>query len=348
MINYTKHLIKKTALILEALQKLNEVPTNLTLFVTEELGKMVGTLTDGDIRRGFLRGLQLDETVGKFMASSFQFLNDNEITPAQIREIKNKGVKLLPVLGHDGCIRRIIDFNKVKTILPVDVVLMAGGRGERLRPLTDSVPKPLLPVGNKPIIEHNIDHLMQYGIRNFHIAIRYLGNMIENYFGNGQMKEITIQYVREEEPLGTFGALSLISQYQHQHILVMNSDLFTNIEVEDFYQNFIDQDADMAIASIPYVVDIPYAVLNLKDDQVQGFREKPTYTYYSNAGIYLIKQELLKTIPAHTRFDATDFIQSMIDSGKKVVRYPLLGYWIDIGKPEDYQKVQEIVKHIRL
>lgn len=348
MIDFTSHLIEESAKILVALQKLNENPTNLTLFVTDEMGRMVGTLTDGDIRRGFLKGLQLDETVDKFMASSFQFLNDKEVTPAQIKEIKNRGVKLIPVLGYDGCIQGIIDFNKVKTILPLDVVLMAGGRGERLRPLTDTVPKPLLPVGNKPIIEHNIDHLRQYGIRNFYIAIRYLGDMIKNYFGDGQKKEIAVQYVREEEPLGTFGALSLISHYQHRHVLVMNSDLFTDLDVENFYQDFVDQDADMAIASVPYVVDIPYAVLNLYNGQVQGFKEKPTYTYYANAGIYLIKKEFLKTIPSHTRYDATDFIQSMIDSGKKVIRYPLLGYWIDIGKPEDYQKVQEIVKHIRL
>ena len=127
----------------------------------------------------------------------------------------------------------------------------------------------------------------------------------------------------------------------------MNADLFTNIDLEDFYQDFMDQDADLSIATVPYTVDVPYAVLNLNENHVKGFREKPTYTNHSNAGIYLIKRELLKTIPVQKSYNATDFIQALIDSGKKVVRFPIIGYWIDIGKPEDFQKVQEIAKHIR-
>lgn len=347
MIDLSKHIIKENSNIKEAFQKLNEVPASLTLFVTNANGKMIGTLTDGDIRRGFIKGLELSDTVETFMSYPFHYLNDEEVGPQRLGEIKKKGIRLLPVLDKEGEIKRVIDFSKVRTILPVDAVLMAGGRGERLRPLTDTLPKPLLKVGSKPIIEHNIDHLKEFGIRTFKITLRYLGHLIENYFGNGREKDISIQYVTEKEPLGTFGALSLISEYYHEHILVMNSDLFTNIDLEDFYKDFIDQNADLSIASIPYVVDIPYAVFNLDDDRVKGFKEKPTYTYYSNAGIYLVKRKLLDRIPAQTRYDATDFIQALIDEGKKVIRYPILGYWIDIGKPEDYQKVQEIAKHIR-
>jgi NDP-sugar pyrophosphorylase family protein len=153
--------------------------------------------------------------------------------------------------------------------------------------------------------------------------------------------------VYENEPLGTIGSVSLINDFRHENILVMNADLFTNIDLEDFYQDFVDQQADMSIATVPYTVDVPYAVLNLNENNVKGFREKPTYTYHSNAGIYLIKRELLKTIPVQKSYNATDFIQALIDTGKKVVRFPIIGYWIDIGKPEDFQKVQEIAKHIR-
>ena len=348
MVDLSKHIIEGKADIKEAFKKLNEVPSSLTLFVTDSNDRMVGTLTDGDIRRGFLKGLELTDFVEKFMSASFYFLNDAEVVPARIRQIKEKGIKLLPLLDKEGKIRGIIDFKKVKTLLPVDTVLMAGGRGERLRPLTDNIPKPLLKVGEKPILEHNIDHLRKFGIHDFYLTLRYKAEMIEDYFGNGSQKDIQIHYLHETEPLGTIGSVSLINDFRHKNILVMNADLFTNIDLEDFFQDFVDQQADMSIATVPYSVDVPYAVLNMNENNVKGFHEKPTYTYHSNAGIYLIKRELLKTIPAHKSYNATDLIQALIDGGKKVVRFPIIGYWIDIGKPEDYQKVQEIAKHIKI
>lgn len=348
MVDLSKHTIKGNANIKEAFQKLNDVPTSLTLFVTDVKKKMLGTLTDGDIRRGFLRGLELTDTVEQFMSHPFHYLNDEEAVPERIREIKNKGIRLLPVLDKEGKIKGVIDFSKVRTLLPLDAVMMAGGRGERLRPLTDTTPKPMLKVGDKPILEHNIDHLRQFGIKDYHLTLRYKAEMIEAWFGNGSQKNIRIQYVHETEPLGTIGSVSMIRDFKHDHVLVMNADLFTNIELEDFYQDFVEQQADMSIATVPYTVDVPYAVLNLEEERVQGFREKPTYTYHSNAGIYLIRRELLKTIPVQKSYNATDFIQALIDSGKKVIRFPIIGYWIDIGKPEDFQKVQEIAKHIRV
>jgi len=347
MVDLSKHLIRVTTNIKEAFKKLNDVPGSLTLFVIDEEEKLLGTLTDGDIRRGFLRGLELSDPVGRFMSYPFYYINDVETDPAQIKEIKKKGIKLLPVLDHTGKIVRVIDFSVVKTILPLDAVLMAGGRGERLRPLTDKIPKSLLKVGNKSIIDHNIDHLRQFGIRNFFITLNYLAEMIEQQCGNGNEKDINIQYIHETEPLGTFGSVKLIREFEHNILVVMNADLFTNVDLEDFYDSFIEHKADMSIATVPYIVDVPYGVLNLNDERVKSFREKPTYTYHSNAGIYMFKRELIKTLPGHKSFNATDFLQILIDNGKIVTRYPIIGYWIDIGKPEDYQKVQEIAKHIR-
>ena len=347
MVDINKHLVKASDNIREAFKKLNDVPLSLTLFVVNQDGVMQGTLTDGDIRRGFLKSLELSDRVERFMSNHFFFLNDEEMAPSRIREIKDRGVRLLPVLDKKGKIRGVIDFKKVKTLLPVDAILMAGGRGERLRPLTDKTPKPMLKVEGKPIIEHNIDHLQQYGIKSFFLTLRYLGQMIEAYLGDGSQWGINIRYIYENEPQGTIGSVSLIKGFRHDNVLVMNSDLFTNIDLEDFYQDFIDQEADMSVATVPYNVDVPYAVLNLQDNQIKGFREKPKYTYHSNAGIYLIRRELLKKIPVQKSFNATDFIQALIDSGRKVVRFPIIGYWIDIGKPEDFQKVQEIARHIR-
>lgn len=345
--DYSKNLIKSGSTIKKALQKLNEVPETLTLFVVDEDNKMVGTLTDGDVRRGFLNEYEITDIVDKFMSSSFYALRNKDSSLQTINLIKLKKIKLLPVLGEDGKILKVYDLQKIHSILPIDAVLMAGGRGERLRPLTDKIPKPLLKIGNKPIIEHNIDNLISYGIENIFITIKYLGEQIVEHFRDGRDKGIKIQYIEETQPLGTIGSVSLIRNFMHDTILVMNSDLFTNINIEEFYQHFIDEDADMAVATIPYNVDIPYAVIDVNKNNIVSFTEKPTYTYYSNAGIYIIKRELLDLIPVNKYFNATDFMQALINNGYKVIKFPILGYWIDIGKPEDYKKTQEFYKYIK-
>ncbi len=348
MTDLKKHLVNIGDSIKEALRLLNEIADfeTLTLFVLDNEGTMVGSLTDGDIRRGLLRGLDLSYPVQDYMNTPFHYINDNGMDPVLIKKIKRKGVRLLPVLNKDGKITRVIDFKSVKTVLPVDAVLMAGGRGERLRPLTDTIPKPLLKVGNKAIIDYNIDHLRKFGIRNYYLTIRYLGELIEKHLGNGNDRDINIHYIKETIPLGTFGSVREISDFNSDVVLVMNSDLFTNIDLEDFYQNFIRQKAAMSIATVPYTVDVPYAILNLKNELVEGLSEKPTYTYHLNAGIYLIRRELINTQNEPGYLDITDFIESIIKLGKRVIRYPIVGYWVDIGKHEDYQKVQEIVMQI--
>jgi len=345
--DFTKHLISDKLSALEALKQLNQLSDNLTLFVLDDSGKMVGTLTDGDIRRGFIKGNKLEDSVKSFMAKSFCFFTKDNINIQYIKEIRDPQIKLVPLIDDKGKIIRIFDFTKRKTILPVDAVLMAGGRGERLRPLTDNIPKPMLKVGNKPIIEHNIDNLIFHGVDNYFITVNYLAEQIIDYFGNGEKKEINIQCIKETKPLGTIGSISLIRDFHNDTILIMNSDLFTNINYEDFYLNFINENADMSVASIPYNVSVPYAILNLKNDTILSFEEKPTYTYYANAGIYLIKRELFKTIPINEHFNTTDFIQALIDNGKKIIKYPIIGYWVDIGKHEDYNKAQEFAKHIK-
>lgn len=343
----TDNLIYQDENIVRSFEKLNNLPETLTLFVLNRNDVLVGTLTDGDIRRGFLRGLGLDKPIDEFMFKSFRKLYEDDINPMVIKEIKHKGVRLLPVLDKNNRIIRVIDFGKTKTILPVDAVIMAGGKGERLRPFTDNIPKPLLMVGSKPIIEHNIDRLIEFGVTNFYICIKHLGEQIEKHLGDGKSKGINITYIRENEPLGTFGAVGLIDNFSNQHVLIMNSDLFTNIDFEDYYESFINDESHMGVATVPYVVDIPYAVLNVENNQILGVKEKPTYTFQSNAGIYLTKPEYLSLIPPNQKFNATDFITLLIESGKKVVRFPIVGYWVDIGKPDEYLKVQEMVKHIQ-
>jgi len=345
MKNFAECTINKNATCLDALRKLDVVQSNQTLFVLDDDEKLIGTVTDGDIRRGLIKGLSVDSSITLFCFPKFSFIGD-KYDVSSIRRIKKEGKKLLPKVNSKGQIERVYDLTILKSILPIDVVLMAGGRGERLRPLTDKTPKPLLPIGNKPIIEHNIDNLISFGIENFHITVNYLADQIVNYFGDGSSKGVSINCVKENEPLGTIGSISLIKEFKNDTVLVMNSDLFTNLNYEDFYLNFQNEGADMSVASIPYNVSVPYAILKTNEDLIESFQEKPTYTYYANAGIYLIKKSLLNKIPINKSFNATDFIEVLINSNHKVIKYPIVGYWVDIGRHEDYAKVQEFAKHL--
>ena len=347
--DYSKNIISTSATIKDALKQLNQFSSkdNLTLFVVNNEHTLVGTLTDGDIRRSFLDGYKIESPVEEVMHKQFKFLQRNNYTIDYINELRKKTIDLVPLLDSDFRIEKIINLNKLKSVLPLDAVIMAGGEGKRLLPLTQTIPKPLLFVGDKPIIEHNIDRLIAYGIDTINITIKYLGTKIIEAFGNGQNKNVSINYTQEEASLGTIGALSLVDKFKHNHILIMNSDLLTNIDYEDFYKTFINSNADMAVATIPYQVTLPYGVIESDNGIVNGIKEKPTYTYYSNAGIYLLKKELLDYIPKNSFYNATDLIQTLIDNKKIITSYPILSYWLDIGRHDDYIKAQEDIKHLK-
>lgn len=328
------------------MKKLNDVPATLTLFAIDENERLVGTLTDGDIRRGFIHGLTLSDPVEKFILKSFHKVNKG-FSINDFKLARDKGIRLLPVLDDNGRITKIFDLKKRKSILPLECMIMAGGRGERLRPLTDKTPKPMLLVGNKPIIEHNIDRLISFGIEKIYISVKYLGQQIEDYFGDGSSKGISIEYIWEDLPLGTAGALSLIKELKTEHILLMNSDLFTDADFEDLYLNTIENNASMGVATVPYTTKVPYGIFNIEKNQIIGLREKPTYTNYANAGIYVIDKKVLKEIPHKTFYNITDLMEHLIEKGHPLIHNPVIGYWIDIGQHQDYINAQEIVKHIQ-
>lgn len=340
--NFTIH---KDTICLDALSKLDDEKSNQTLFVLDDQKRMIGTVTDGDIRRGFIKGLNLDSPIHQFCYRNFSFIN-GKLDVSTIHKLKKEGIKVLPKLNEFGLIERVYDLFKLNSILPLHAVIMAGGTGERLRPLTEKTPKPMLPLGDKPIIEHNIDRLVSFGIETITISVRYLSEQITNYFGDGSTKGITINYIEEDAPLGTIGCVAQIARTEYEVILVLNSDVFTNIDFEDFYLNFEKENADMAVASIPYSVDIPYAIIELNDKCITSFKEKPKNTYYANAGIYLIKRESLKHIPHNTFFNATDLMDCIMRNQGKLIHSPITGYWIDIGQLDDYNKAKEIIKHL--
>lgn len=344
---FKKHLILQNESVKDALNRLNQLAIDAILFVVDHEDKLIGSLTDGDIRRGFIKGLTVDNPIMEYLQPSPVYIFKDDYSIEQLEEFNAKNLKIIPIVNRSYQIVDILNLRIKASLLPLDSVLMAGGRGERLMPLTENCPKPLLKVGDKPIIEYNIDRLAKYGISNITISIRYLGHQIREYFGDGSGKDIHIRYVEEDKPLGTFGSLSLIDSFSTDNILLMNSDLLTNIDFADYYKSFIESNADLMVASIPYQVKVPYAVLEIDNGEVLSFDEKPTYSYYSNGGIYLFKRSLLEFLPPQSYFNATDFMQLLIANKKKVLHYPILGYWLDIGKHDDFERAQQDIKHIK-
>lgn len=345
MKNFTKNLIRNSAGIIEAMQKLNEVSGTLTLFVLDENQRMLGTLTDGDIRRGFIRGLTLQDTVSRFMSGKFHAVN-NGFSLNDFKKVRELGIRLLPLLDENKRITKVFDLKKRKSILPLECMIMAGGRGDRLRPLTDVTPKPMLLLGGKPIIEHNIDRLISFGIEKIYISVKYLGQQIVDYFGDGSSKGISIEYIWEDQQLGTAGALSLVNNFDTDHILLMNSDLFTDADFEDLYLNVLEHKAVLGVATIPYTIKVPYGIFTVNKNQVTGLKEKPIFTNYANAGIYILNKEILNKIPHNSFFNITDLMELLIIENQSVIHNPIVGYWIDIGQHQDYLNAQEIIKHI--
>lgn len=341
------HTISKNITLLEALSCICVLaPEPLVLFVLDDNNRMVGTLTDGDSRRALINGADVSDKVEKIMHRYFNYMKFESIDDVkEIKRQKELKMKLVPVLDKDMHIVEIINLEKYSTRLPIDAVLMAGGKGERLRPLTEKTPKPLLKVGDKCIIDHNIDRLISYGVKNLSVTVNYLGEQLEEHFAEPR-GEVKVNTVREPKYLGTIGSIRFVNEFYNDTILVMNSDLFTNINYEDFYLHFKEHNAEMSVAAVPYTVSVPYGIFDLDGREIQGLIEKPTYNYYANAGIYLIKRSALDEIPDDTFFNATDLIEKLISEGKKVIRFPLNGTWIDIGNPQEYQKAKDLVKHL--
>lgn len=343
-----RHIISQGKTLLEALTQINAFRNEpMVLFVVDENNKMVGTLTDGDSRRALIAGVQVTDLISKAMQQQFNYLQKGkDYDVKHLRKQKELKMQLVPILDDERHILDIINLEKFKTRLPIDAVIMAGGKGERLRPLTEKTPKPLLKVGDKCIIDYNVDNLIFHGVNHISVTVNYLREQIEEHYQHPR-DGVKIDTVREPKFLGTIGSIRFVEKFYHDTVLLMNSDLFTNVDFEDFYLHFVEHNADMSVAAIPYSVSVPYGIFDLDGRNVNGVIEKPTYNYYANGGIYLIKREMIeKYIPKETFFNATDFMEKLISEGRKVIRYPLHGYWIDIGNKQEYQKALDIVKHL--
>jgi NDP-sugar pyrophosphorylase family protein len=223
---------------------------------------------------------------------------------------------------------------------------MAGGKGERLRPLTLTRPKPLLEIDGKAIIDYNVEALAACGISDITVSTRYLAEQLYEHFST-PIAGVQVKCITEDVPLGTIGAAALIEHSANGNTLVMNSDLLTTISFEDMYMRHNAEQADITIAAIPYQVSVPFAILTTQGHQVTGIEEKPSYSYFANAGIYIIRNSVLQTLQRNVRTDATDLIESTIKAGGKVVYYPINGTWLDVGSHADFAQAQELMRHHR-
>ncbi len=344
-----KHILYNHETVRDALIKLNDLKKNTILIVVDEQEKLIGSLTDGDLRRGFIKGLNFDNSLMDYLQPDPLFVYQDELHRTDFNNMRLRNFMVIPVVDRSRKVVKILNLSEIQSVVPADVFIMAGGRGQRLMPLTADTPKPMLQVGDKPILEHNIDRLVKFGIKNIYLSVNYLAEQIQDYFKDGSDKGVSISYVHEDKPLGTLGSVKMVEELEHDYVMVMNSDLLTDIDFNGFFQAFLRSGADMAVATTMYSVEVPYGVMEVDNGNfVNALKEKPCYTYYSNAGIYIIKKELLSLVPHNEFYNVTDLMDSIISQGKKLVSFPILGYWLDIGKHNDFVKAQEDIKTLAL
>ncbi len=314
--------------------------------------RLQGTLTDGDIRRAILRGASFEEPC-RTIANAAPLVGQAPLTDAEALHQMDHGkhfvIDHLPVLDDQGRVVDLILRSDVSLLaeLPLSAVIMAGGAGSRLRPLTDDTPKPLLPVGDRPLMEHILEQLRQAGIRQVNVTTHYLSEKIVKHFGDGRAFGVDLTYVTEDRPLGTAGSLSLLSAATGP-LLVINGDILTRVDFRAMLAFHREHAADLTVAVRRYAFQVPYGVLECEGPYVRAVREKPEFSVLTNAGIYLLEPAIHALIPSGTRFDMTDLIQQLLDNGRSVVSFPVVEYWMDIGQHADYDQAQADVKSGRL
>jgi dTDP-glucose pyrophosphorylase len=323
------------------------------VLVVDEMKRLLGTITDGDIRRAILSGKGLETPVSELLLMKADSLYPQPITaradtstPELLRLMREHVVQQLPILDESG---RVVDLVTMGDLLPtgglpIKAVIMAGGFGTRLSPLTNDVPKPMLPVGDRPLMEYMVDQLRKAGIERLSVATHYLNEKIATHFGDGQDFGMEISYIKEDTPLGTAGALGLMEPIK-EPMLVINGDILTRVDFRSMLDFHNKHNADLTIGVRQYEMEVPFGVLDCDGPDVLRISEKPQHRFLVNAGIYLINPTAHHYIPHKKFFNMTDLIDKLLVEKRKVVSFPILEYWLDIGQPTDYQKAQEDVEN---
>ena len=336
MKDWQKALVSPSTTIIEALDVIDRAALRVA-FVVDGERRLLGTLTDGDVRRALLRGIQLDALVGSVMNREPIFADPHE-EPDSIRDLMiARGIQHVPLLDSRS---RLIDVVVLEDLLQTPetdqrVILMVGGLGLRLRPLTETTPKPMLEVGGKPVLEITVERLVRQGFRNFTLCVNYLASRIEDHFGDGSRFGAKIEYVRESEPLGTAGALRLLPARPTAPFVVMNGDILTTLDFRELLSFQAEHNAAATMAVRPYEMQIPFGVVTNDGPRVVSFTEKPIQSFFVNAGIYALDPATLDALPEAGACDMPTLFQRVSDRGGATVVFPVREYWLDVGCHDD-------------
>jgi dTDP-glucose pyrophosphorylase len=352
MTELSKFIVSPDNSIREVIAFIDRNEKGIALVVDKEQ-KLLGTITDGDIRRVLLEGQSLDEPVSKIIARKFKSSYPKPVTARLgtqrtdlLQLMQERAVRQVPLLDATGRVVELVTLDELMpdTFLPLQAVIMAGGSGTRMRPLTEDLPKPMLPVGDRPLMEVIIEQLRQSGIGRVNITTHYLPEKITDYFGNGENFGVELNYVSEDRPLGTAGSLGLID-WPEETMLVINGDILTKVNFRAMLTYHHEHGADITVGVRKYDLQVPYGVVECEDQRVCRLREKPSLSFFVNAGIYMLEPRVIQYIPNDQHYDMTDLIERLIQKGRSVVSFPIVEYWLDIGEPSDYARAQEDMKN---
>ncbi|MDV6316966.1 nucleotidyltransferase family protein [Idiomarina sp. HP20-50] len=327
--------------LLEALKVIDKAALRIAI-VVDEREQLVGVVTDGDIRRHLIKGVSLNEPVSKVMNTNPLTAPSTITRKDAVKLMESNGLLALPLIKN-GQVVGLETLNQHGSGRTYEnpVFLMAGGFGTRLKPLTDNCPKPLLKVGDKPILEIVLDSFIRAGFKNFYISTHYLPQMIKDYFGDGSKWKVNITYVHEEQPLGTGGALGLLpSDVPDLPLFLMNGDVLTNVDFEKVLEFHNKQNAHATMCVRDYEYQVPFGVIQGTGNRVTNMVEKPVEHYFINAGIYIVSPELRRAVSKNRYIDMPSLLESSIEKQQDVVMYPVREYWLDIGRIEDYKRAQ--------
>jgi dTDP-glucose pyrophosphorylase len=329
------------------MELINENNLQIALVVDDER-RFVGTITDGDIRRGLLAGLQLHSPIPPiiFRSPTVCYVNDSQ--EHILKLAVSKSLQQIPIVDANGVLvglERVEDLLRRKT-KSNPVIIMAGGLGTRLGELTRSTPKPMLHVGNKPILLTIIENFAKHGFTNIILCVNYQSHVIEDYFQDGKGFGVDIRYIREDKRMGTAGALSLLQEKPSLPFFVMNGDILTNVNFENLLAFHVESKSPATMSVRLYDLEVPYGVVHIKDNRIGGISEKPVHQFFVNAGIYVLDPDCLDEIPKNRESDMPSLFQSLVDQGRKPATYLISEYWIDIGHKKDFETANGDFKNV--
>jgi len=335
--NWEQVLIPPGASIHDAIEAIDRASLQICL-VVDEHRRLLGTVTDGDIRRAILRGVDLSAPAKDIMNPNPTAVEVGTSQEEMLAKMKPRLLHQMPILDGDGRVVGLetIDQLLADSCLDTWVVLMAGGFGHRLRPLTEDTPKPMLPVGGRPLLQTILENFIGQGFRRFYISVNYKAERIKEHFGDGAAWEVEVRYLHEDRELGTVGALSLIEEPPTEPLLVMNGDLLTNVDFRNLLTFHRQQKSAATMCVREVDMEVPFGVVEIDEERIASIDEKPVHRFLVNAGIYLFDPPILSLIPKGQRFEIPELFDKILKDGHNTAVFPIREYWLDIGRLKEY------------